>query len=539
MTSTGAASTPASRSETEGAPDSARPKLGAKALRPQLFPLTEIRRVWIEALIWNDNEAMILSVLCVLANNETCTVNCKKRRERYNVDYLARASRMARNTFFRTFEVLEKKAGVVTRVVDPIPGKKANDFTQYVLHPDQLERWASQKRPVDWDRPRKPPGGVVPRWDYPPCADEVEAARARAQLPRDDAVVTRLADAAEKVDRADEKLSRAEIRHQDAGPRLAARRQVLEAERATVRAELVALAPPEVEAPPTAPAPAAPAVEFALTPVPPAVELAPAGPVLEGELLDGTEDDRASPDGLMTPVQREAFDGEVAFFLCRAPLLWPISGRRAAAAIGMSARRAGTTLEQAGVALDRLAFKVWRGDYPNLGQLDLLRLARAFVKRQWDRSADAPVPDILSQIPLPPALPEPTSDDIAAMHDHFGLTDGRLAELRIEHEERVRARAHFERALGVARATSPATFDKWFAQVQFEALAGNVLSLVAANDFVRDWVARDFLPALLAELSAAIGASVDVTWLPARRDLDEPIVAPAHPAAAPPRRPRR
>lgn len=98
--------------------------------------------------------------------------------------------------------------------------------------------------------------------------------------------------------------------------------------------------------------------------------------------------------------------------------------------------------------------------------------------------------------------------------------------------------AMFDRAIAKTRAAAPASFDQWFVGVQFEGLAAGVLSLRVQNDFVRVWVEGKFLPALVGDLCAQIGADVEVRWA-IDPDLSLPLVRPVSvesdsaPAAAP------
>ncbi|HSC87216.1 MAG TPA: DnaA N-terminal domain-containing protein, partial [Polyangiaceae bacterium] len=56
----------------------------------------------------------------------------------------------------------------------------------------------------------------------------------------------------------------------------------------------------------------------------------------------------------------------------------------------------------------------------------------------------------------------------------------------------------WSQALDHTRRRSPATFEQWFSSVEFAAFSGSTLSLVARDEFVRDWVKDHFQPTLVA-----------------------------------------
>jgi chromosomal replication initiator protein len=62
----------------------------------------------------------------------------------------------------------------------------------------------------------------------------------------------------------------------------------------------------------------------------------------------------------------------------------------------------------------------------------------------------------------------------------------------------------WDRAVAHTRSRSPATFEQWFANVQFDRLEDGVLELTARNDFVRDWVKTHFLPTLVDRLRQSL-----------------------------------
>ena len=100
--------------------------------------------------------------------------------------------------------------------------------------------------------------------------------------------------------------------------------------------------------------------------------------------------------------------------------------------------------------------------------------------------------------------------------------------------------AAFKEAVEHTRRRSPASFDQWFAGVQFEGFDGNVLSLAARDEFVRDWVREHFVPDLieaLCRLVEAPSSALEVRWR-ISSDLENPVSEPRRSAApsAPPSR---
>ncbi len=74
------------------------------------------------------------------------------------------------------------------------------------------------------------------------------------------------------------------------------------------------------------------------------------------------------------------------------------------------------------------------------------------------------------------------------------------------------AQDSWTRAIAHTKSRSPATFEQWFSSVQFDGLTEGVLHLSARDEFVRDWVKEHFLPTLVAQLRAEIGAQIEVHW---------------------------
>jgi chromosomal replication initiator protein len=96
------------------------------------------------------------------------------------------------------------------------------------------------------------------------------------------------------------------------------------------------------------------------------------------------------------------------------------------------------------------------------------------------------------------------------------------------------AKAAFFQAVEHTRALSPATFDQWFAGVQFDDLTDGVLSLRVQNEFVQEWIKGNFLPTLTARLRELTGWSVQIAWT-----IDSKLTSPiSQGTSAPPIRPR-
>ncbi len=97
------------------------------------------------------------------------------------------------------------------------------------------------------------------------------------------------------------------------------------------------------------------------------------------------------------------------------------------------------------------------------------------------------------------------------------------------------ARLAFDEAVAHTRSLSPATFDTWFAGVQFDDLTDGVLSLRATNEFVQEWVEANFLPALTDKLRELTQKSIQLAWV-----LDPKLTRPVARGgpATPPVRPR-
>jgi chromosomal replication initiator protein len=81
-------------------------------------------------------------------------------------------------------------------------------------------------------------------------------------------------------------------------------------------------------------------------------------------------------------------------------------------------------------------------------------------------------------------------------------------------------------AVAYTREKSPASFDQWFAGVQFDGLTDGVLSLRARDEFVRQWVDDHFLPTLADQLREHTSLSIQVRWT-VGGVLDRPVASPA------------
>lgn len=83
----------------------------------------------------------------------------------------------------------------------------------------------------------------------------------------------------------------------------------------------------------------------------------------------------------------------------------------------------------------------------------------------------------------------------------------------------------WSQALLHTRSRSPATFEQWFSSIQYDGLDGDIVRLVARDEFVRDWVREHFLPTLLSQLRQMAGREFSVEWTIASQ-LTSPICPP-------------
>src|SRR4051812_44118901 len=80
----------------------------------------------------------------------------------------------------------------------------------------------------------------------------------------------------------------------------------------------------------------------------------------------------------------------------------------------------------------------------------------------------------------------------------------------------------WDQAVAHTRTRSPASFDQWFAGIQFDDLTDGVLSLRARDEFVLEWVRDHFVPTLTSTIRDLTGWSVQVAWS-IDPDLDRPV----------------
>lgn len=102
---------------------------------------------------------------------------------------------------------------------------------------------------------------------------------------------------------------------------------------------------------------------------------------------------------------------------------------------------------------------------------------------------------------------------------------GDINLITVTSRENVIERIHsqvWEDAIAKVREHSPASFDTWFAGVQFDGLVDGKLHLRARDEFVRDWIRDHFQPALLHIIEQTTGSSLDVVWT-IDSDLDSPV----------------
>ncbi|MBI5535428.1 MAG: chromosomal replication initiator protein DnaA [Deltaproteobacteria bacterium] len=88
----------------------------------------------------------------------------------------------------------------------------------------------------------------------------------------------------------------------------------------------------------------------------------------------------------------------------------------------------------------------------------------------------------------------------------------------------------WEQAAERVRQRAPASFDMWFAGVQFDGLHQGKFRLGARDEFVRDFVREHYEHALLEELTTLLHSQPDLEWV-IRADLDHPVSST--PAAKP------
>ena len=92
----------------------------------------------------------------------------------------------------------------------------------------------------------------------------------------------------------------------------------------------------------------------------------------------------------------------------------------------------------------------------------------------------------------------------------------------------------WEHALQELRVSDTSLFETWFASVQFGGVRENTLTLIARDEFVRDWVQAHFQTRMLDILRSLLGHEVLVTWLVSPNLTRPVVVAPPVPTAPAP-----
>jgi chromosomal replication initiator protein len=88
----------------------------------------------------------------------------------------------------------------------------------------------------------------------------------------------------------------------------------------------------------------------------------------------------------------------------------------------------------------------------------------------------------------------------------------------------------WEEASDRVRQRAPASFDVWFAGVQFEGMQKGKLRLRARDEFVRDFIHEHYEPALVEALAALMGGQPELEWV-INPELQRPV------SSAPPPKP--
>lgn len=541
--------------------------------------LDDLRTIIKDARCFYPTEKLVYLAVRILTSNETMEtprVSLQEIADLCGRGRRRKTSGCSKRQVRRALKVAEYN-GMIEPLRSKKPGGKEHEKNAYRWHPAVLLEWTRKDRPDSWDLFVNSGGGGDDVSSPPPpvLAARVEEVRIAAGIADHDPHFASLAKRARKADETEERIVRAEARHVHTAARLVERRTEQAKNVATIDADLARLAPnhwqlptggggapppspapaasprgggddtpstpPSSGAPPPAPAPASTSALAVRPPTPPVARRPGAAPPLEIAI--------ANPDD-------EEFAMDVLFFVgrygnwthARSHVLAPIEDLPYARMIVESARKGGATPEQVEVAIDRLAFKLHRGDYPNATTAeDLLRLARKFAENQWP-TVHAPLPtNILGQL-LPPAPADPTDEDLADMRARFGITPERDAEYRAAFDVRAfqaqlvddgdRGEHRVDAPAGdvavLLPAARPRAFDlaveqvclfshgakQWLGSVQFEGLAGGVLSLRALNPFVRDQTQRLLMPRLLEQLGNLGERVAEVRW------TDGPIQTP-------------
>jgi chromosomal replication initiator protein len=95
-------------------------------------------------------------------------------------------------------------------------------------------------------------------------------------------------------------------------------------------------------------------------------------------------------------------------------------------------------------------------------------------------------------------------------------------------------------AIEHTRSLSPASFEQWFASVQFEGYTDGIVELTARDEFVRDWVKTHFQPTLVRRMRELAGEdtpeAIRIEWR-ISSELPHPV-CPARDTTRAPLRPR-
>ena len=86
------------------------------------------------------------------------------------------------------------------------------------------------------------------------------------------------------------------------------------------------------------------------------------------------------------------------------------------------------------------------------------------------------------------------------------------------------------------RDLAESSFNMWFAEIRPGTLEGGVLELLAPSDYVRDWLAKNYLELIQEAATDAAGESVRVSLVVDARErpAPEPVHVPEAPRAATP-----
>jgi DnaA N-terminal domain len=537
------------------------------AIEKKQGPLTDIREGFLKQRCWHAIEKAVANVIRILCWKDQEVMNCPCgapsgcfRTRRASVREIAEmiGDDVSKRAVQRAFKVFESKTGVITvhrekKVDDP----RQNEPNWYTFHSQRWLAWTGKDRPKAWD-PSKPPEPPPPIY-----AARVEAARIAAGRAANDPEIAKLRREAIRVDKRGPNARRAHA----SGAAYLAR---VEAERAALEAEL---APIEAEG-------ARSEAAGGATPI------HDDGSSSNSLDLQGRSAELSSPPqqpasrGPSTESTAEEIelDSQILAILRWYWPLNPLATEENAHLIGETARNKENpkSIVLVRIALERLALKIMQGKArPHIA------LARGFVKRQWP-IAHPPIK--LPPRPEEPQEPEFTPEELAALTpeelaalgpagEDDPTPEERAAMLAATPEERAAMLAGlagalaldgaselgpttpdppptmdtpapepegadiFRFALEAVRERSPIAFDQWFCGVQFDGLADGVLSLRVRDDFVRDWIEKNFVERLTDELARSVRHRITVAWT-IDCGLDRPLAAGELPPTPRPR-PRR